>query len=673
MPPVPTSSPPHRSRLAKLFVVGAVVFAAAAALQALVPHPALRTLAHLAFACFLLLGLAWLFRVLWVRFFWSVGRRLAVSYLLLGLLPIGLMALLAAVSAYMLGGFLLGHHYRDGVDSTLGDLETAAHQRLALDPRSDSPGSAAAGAELRFADYRRGRRVGGALEAPETWPEWLQAAQRQRHSEAGDELRQPFVALADGRISLAAVAASGERATLVWIEGGLEPALRARTRTWLQLFRSDDPRERQTTRIQLGTRQLVFRGLWVARKPEELAAFYQVSPPPQEPPGLWDRPSILWVEPARSLRALADGVETPETVTASIAASPRGLVQKLLSSSEQADSTAWLALAGIAVVLLEIYAAAAALAVFMIVGLSRAVNRLSRATEAVGRGDFSVRIPVRRRDQLGAVQSSFNAMTEHLQELVQTAVQKEALDKELELARQVQQSLLPEAIERREGVEIATHFEPSAAIGGDYYDVLARPDRGFAVVVADVAGHGLAAGLRMAVIQSALALLVEDGAPPERIFARLHRLLRSRPGERSFVTATLAMFDPATGALEITNAGHPPTYLVRAGGEVEELAVPGTPLGSLPGPPGRLAAVLRDGDAAVWLSDGLIEARSPTGELFGYDRVRRCLAGPPLHAYGVRDRLIAAVRAHTGSAPAEDDRTVVALLYQPPAASPRKP
>jgi sigma-B regulation protein RsbU (phosphoserine phosphatase) len=188
-------------------------------------------------------------------------------------------------------------------------------------------------------------------------------------------------------------------------------------------------------------------------------------------------------------------------------------------------------------------------------------------------------------------------------------------------------------------------------------------------VVADVAGHGLAAGLRMAMVKSALALLVEDDVEPERIFARLHRLLKNRPGERSFVTATLARFDPADGRLELTNAGHPPTYLVRASGAVEELELPGTPLGSLPGRPGSATATLAPGDAALWLSDGLIEARSAAGELFGYDRVRRCLAGPPLTDYGLRDRLLAAVRAHTGGAPAEDDRTVVVLLYRGAASS----
>ena len=652
------------SRLGKLFVVGAGVLGASALVHGVLGSQVTALVFRLSFACFVLLGLIWAFRVLWRRFFWRVGRRLAFSYLLLGLLPIGLLAILAALASYLLGGFLLGHLYRDAVDTLRDELETAARERL-LDSAAAPPAALALpSGVLRVADYRRDRLSAGSSEAPAVWPDWLERAQARRERADGEEIHKPFVALADGRLTVAAVARAGERAALVWFDGDLEAALRERTHTWLQLFRSDDPRELQTTRIQVGSRQLVLRGLWVSRKAEETAEFYRLSPPAGAAPDLWDKPTILWMERSRGLRALADGREVAESVAASMAASPRGIARALLSTSEAADSTAWLALVGVAVLLLEIYAAAAALAVFMIYGLSRAVNRLSRATEAVGRGDFSVRIPVRRKDQLGALQSNFNAMTEHLEELVATAAQKEALDKELALARQVQQDLLPAEVERREGVDIATHFEPSAAIGGDYYDILPRPRGGLAIVVADVAGHGLAAGLRMAMVKSALALLIEDEISPERIFARLHRLLKSRPGERSFVTATLALFDPADGSLELTNAGHPPTYLVRGSGAVEELELPGTPLGSLPGRPGSARVTLAPGDAAVWLSDGLIEARSPAGELFGYDRVRRCLAGPPLSDYGPRDRLLAAVRAHTGGAPAEDDRTLVVLFYR---------
>ena len=659
---MPSNTPKPRSRLARLIQVAAVLFIVVSLLDALLGGTLLGTLWGLALACLILLVSVWLFRAVWRRFFWSVGRRLAFSYAVLGLLPILLMAILAGFTAYLVGDLLLGHLYRDSVEALRHDLDAAAHGRL-LEEADHGEGSVRAeeGA-IRFAEYWRGRRIGGADEAPLAWPAWLEEASSRSERDL-EERRRPFLALSDGSISVAAAASNGDRGVLVWHGGDVARALRERGRFWLQLYRSDDPRELQVTRIQLGERAIVLRGLWVRRTPEELAEFYRVCPPGAQPPSFLDRPLLLWMARSPRLRALADGSEVADSVSISLAASPRALARSLLSDSETADSSAGLALIGFGVLMLEIYAAAAALAVFMIFGLSRAVNRLSRATDSITRGDFSVRIPVKRKDQLGALQSSFNGMAEHLQELVATAVQKEAIDKELALARTVQQDLLPREIAPRPGVEISTHFEPSAAIGGDYYDILPSGGSAIAIVIADVAGHGLAAGLRMAMVKSALTLLVEDGDPLEEVFARLNRLLKGRPGERGFVTATLALFDPTTGALELVNAGHPPVYLVRSAGDVEEIVLPGSPLGGLPGPPGRGALEVAPGDALVWLSDGLIEARSPRGDLFGYDRVRDHLAGPPTSAVLVRDRLLAAIHAHTGGAAADDDRTLVVLRY----------
>jgi serine phosphatase RsbU (regulator of sigma subunit) len=221
-------------------------------------------------------------------------------------------------------------------------------------------------------------------------------------------------------------------------------------------------------------------------------------------------------------------------------------------------------------------------------------------------------------------------------------------------------------------VEVETMFEPSAAIGGDYFDVLRRPGGRLAVVVADVAGHGLAAGLRMAMVKSALALLAEEPIEAAEIFERLRRLLRNRPGERGFVTLTLSELAVETGELAIANAGHPPCYLVRRSGEVEEIGLPSPPLGALAGEIGRADRRLTPGDAVVWLSDGIAECASLAGEPYGYDRVAGALAGPFGSAAELRDRLLADLRRHCGSSPVADDRTLVVLRYAPGVVSPSR-
>ncbi len=630
----------------------------------------LALLATLALACCILVALGWAFRVAWKRFFWRVGRRLAFSYFLVGVLPILMLALLFLLSSYLLGGFLLGHLYRDALDDLDDELEVAATTRL--EDRTTRHGSLPdLESDLRFVDYLDGRRTSADPEAPAAWPTWLEQLQTDPAGPGRGLDRQPFVALADGRVSAAAARHRGRRGVLVYYHGDLDRALRERTRVWLQLLRSDDPSRRTSTRLQVFGQEIRLRGLLFERSDEQNAEYYRLSPPKGEQPSLWERPTIVWMESTGELPRLADGATAAESVAASMAASPTGLFQALLSTSADVDSSSWVALVGVAVLLAEIYLVAAGIALFMIVGLSRAVNRLSRATEAIAGGDFTARIPVRRQDQLGELQRSFNAMTEHLEGLVQTAAQKEVLDKELALAREVQQNLLPAAIADRPGLEFSTFFEPSAAIGGDYFDLLDAGGGKVAVAIADVAGHGLPAGLRMALVKSALTLLVEDRVPPSQAFARLHRLLKSRAGDRSFVTASLSLFDPATGQLSLTNAAHPPAYLVRAAGEVEEIQAPGVPLGAMAGAPGEARRTLRPGDTVVWLSDGLIESRSEAGELFGYEATRSALGGEPTSAAAVRDRLLAAVRSHAGDRPPEDDRTLVVMRYREALASSR--
>jgi len=300
----------------------------------------------------------------------------------------------------------------------------------------------------------------------------------------------------------------------------------------------------------------------------------------------------------------------------------------------------------------------------MIYSLSRAVNRLSRATDTVRAGDFSKRIPVHRKDQIGELQRSFNDMTGDLESLIETAAQKELLEKELEIARDLQESLLPTEVPATDRVEFSTLFEPSAAIGGDYFDILRVDDDRLAVVIADVSGHGLPTGLRMAMLKAALVILVEERKPPSEILRRLSTMVRAENKQRFFVTATIAVVDFRRDTLEITNAGHPPTYLLRDG-RVEEILLAGSPLGALDENYRQRILDLKAGDVAVWLSDGLIEANNDRDEPFGYDATIRALSGEARTARQVRDRLLAAVEQHSGDTPAEDDRTLVAMRYFP--------
>jgi serine phosphatase RsbU (regulator of sigma subunit) len=605
-------------------------------------------------AAAVLLGL-WLVWNGYRAYLWKVSRRLAFSYFLIGMLPIPIVLLLLGVGSYILAGFFLGHLYRDAAADLQADLGRDAEEQLDASPSAGLSGPA----DVSFAFYRNGRKTGGAVEAPAQWPAWA--------GRTGDTPpRQPrYFARADGTPTLLAAAGrSGDRmdrsdqGVLALFSGNLDRAISRRAGLWVAIRRPDDP---DVIRIEILNMKIPLRRIRKDRQPGEAATlFKQVS----RGEAVWDDPLLWWAEVSGPLRDPASG-RGVQPLTVVLNSTPRNVLHQLFTSAGEIDTSVWGALLVFAALLFDVYAVATGMAVFMIFSLSRAVNRMSQATDAVRRGDFTARIPVRRQDQVGELQRSFNEMTANLETLVAAAAQKEILENEIGIARDVQKSLIPRDLPGGEGVEFATLFEPSAAIGGDYFDVLRLSEDELAVIIADVSGHGLSTGLRMAMLKAALLILVEQTREPEDILRRLDAVVRNG-NTRVFVTATLTLVNLRTGALRIHNAGHPPTYLLR-GGEIEEILLPGSPLGGLGRTYGRADRTLHRGDVLIWLSDGLIEATNAGGEPFGYDAVLKALQGNGKggnNAADVRNRLLAAVDRYVGDEPPSDDRTLVVMRYR---------
>jgi serine phosphatase RsbU (regulator of sigma subunit) len=654
----------------------------------------------------------------------KVGRRLAFSYFLLGGLPIPMVMLLLAVISYLLASFFIGHLYRDSLRSLDADVAVATQQRAALFLGTGRPAAPAAGREMgeppasmTYAYYQDGRRLAGDDRAPAHWPGWATgsptaggaanaaspgAAQAERPAarggsappaatgtaeaeaaatgEAGAPPLPRFIARQDRSPTLACAAGTARRGVIGIYAGDLDKELSQRSGLWVETNRPDDPDD--AMHISLGGHELPPLTPRPSRNFGEAQKFFK-----QRSHGdwFWDRQMLSRGESSGPLLDAESGRQIAPALQVSLAGTPRILKTHLFSANGEIDAQSWGLLVFLAFLLANVYAAAAIMALFMIIGLSRAVNRLSKATNAVRHGDFSARIPVRRRDQIGELQRTFNEMALNLQTLVAASAQKELLEKELALARDLQNSLIPSNLPNGEGVEFATLFEPSAAIGGDYFDVLRVSPRELAVIIADVSGHGLSTGLRMAMLKAALLILIEQTRDPEEILLRLDAVVRANSETRFFVTATLATFDVRLGRLSLTNAGHPPTYVVRAGGDVEEIMLPSSPLGGLGHSYVRRDVQLERGDIVVWLSDGLFEGVDENDEPFGYDRVKAALTTPlptpgaggrdaarapraagDLSAARVRDRLLAAVAAHVGELPPTDDRTLVVMRWLGP-------
>jgi serine phosphatase RsbU (regulator of sigma subunit) len=285
---------------------------------------------------------------------------------------------------------------------------------------------------------------------------------------------------------------------------------------------------------------------------------------------------------------------------------------------------------------------------------------LTRAAQAIARGDFSVRVQSKARDQIGDLARSFDGMAESIERLLVQTAEKERLEGEIAIARTIQQKLLPPPEAELPGLRILAHFQPVAEIGGDYYDYFAMPGGRTAVAVGDVSGHGLPTGLLAAMAKAALTTQIESGLSGSALFARLNDLIHRSTDSRNYMTLALLACEASTRRVELTNAGQLAPYRI-SNGTVASLSLPSFPLGTSPRTEFPTATYeLHAGDRVVLLTDGLVEAADPAGEPYGFERLEALLrAGSSSDAEALRDAILAAVAAHTAGAPADDDRTLV--------------
>jgi hypothetical protein len=232
---------------------------------------------------------------------------------------------------------------------------------------------------------------------------------------------------------------------------------------------------------------------------------------------------------------------------------------------------------------------------------------------------------------------------------------------ELEVARQLQRELLPAAAPELPGLEFSHSYRTANEVGGDYYDFIALADGRLAVAVGDASGHGMGAGLLMAIAHATLHTAVELDPRPEAVARLMGRALVRTGGRRAFMTLFYALYDPPSGHLDWVCAGHPFPLLRRSGGDLIELGGGSLPLGLRPDSP-TIAGAERFavGDLLVLYTDGLAEGVDTAGNAFGFDRLAD-LVRPGGHAREVHDRLTRAFGRHVGEGPLHDDLSLVVV------------
>jgi serine phosphatase RsbU (regulator of sigma subunit) len=238
---------------------------------------------------------------------------------------------------------------------------------------------------------------------------------------------------------------------------------------------------------------------------------------------------------------------------------------------------------------------------------------------------------------------------------------RERLEHELQVARVIQQTLLPRDVPDLPGWDIRATYRPARAVGGDFYDFLTLPDGRLGIIIGDVTDKGIPAALMMASTRSVLRAAAVGGASPGAVLQQANAMLYPDMPQHMFVTCLYAILDPECGRLDFANAGHNLPFRRRADG-AEELRATGMPLGLMPGMVyEEQTAWIGEGETVLFYSDGLVEAHNGQREMFGVPRLAALVAehpgGPAFIEY-----LLGALRSFAGwHDEQEDDITLVTL------------
>src|SRR6266851_2483717 len=239
----------------------------------------------------------------------------------------------------------------------------------------------------------------------------------------------------------------------------------------------------------------------------------------------------------------------------------------------------------------------------------------------------------------------------------------ERIEQELRTAQAIQHAFLPKDVPALPGWQLMPYYQPAREVGGDFYDIFVFADGRLGLVIGDVSGKGVPAALVMATVHTMLRTAVQGMLAPGEVLARVNDLLATEIPAGMFVTCFYALLDPGSGRLRYANAGHEPPYR-QHGGSVTELWATGMPLGLMPGSCyEEQEATLVPGESLLFYSDGLVEAHSPSREMFGFPRLQKLLEAHP-DAPSLIGFLLGELQRFTGEGWEQEDDVTLLLLQR---------
>jgi serine phosphatase RsbU (regulator of sigma subunit) len=318
------------------------------------------------------------------------------------------------------------------------------------------------------------------------------------------------------------------------------------------------------------------------------------------------------------------------------------------------------------------------LAVLLLAGLfswliTRPIKKLIRGTEIIRKGNFDHRMGINSRDEVGDLARSFDRMAADLktytEEIARSTAEKERIGSELRLAREMQEGILPHlfppAVPPAEA-EIVGKMEPAREIGGDFYDFFLIDDQHLGVVIADVSGKGLPAGLFMMVTRALIRNNALGNTDPADTLTRVNRLLSTDNPSATFVTVFYLVCDLATGEIVYCNAGHNPPLLLRPGRAafLKDGSSPQIAVGVVETVVYRSQRlILKPEETILLYTDGVTDGVNPAGEMFGEKRfLELAAAGEGAQPSDLQKMIFSALADHRGAAEQFDDITV--LLFR---------
>jgi sigma-B regulation protein RsbU (phosphoserine phosphatase) len=398
---------------------------------------------------------------------------------------------------------------------------------------------------------------------------------------------------------------------------------------------------------------------------------YETTPPilaknrTLHPAAHWIDPSITGLSRLDAVYVGTGGMFDPRRpVLVTFNARPSRMNGRIFSSLGELSDLYAIGFIALSIFFLLIEIAALITGIVMTRRITKAVSDLYHATQFVKTGDWTHRVRIERRDQLGVLGESFNDMTGSISALLEESKKRQRLENEISIASEVQNQLFPQKMPSVGGVELEAICKAARTVSGDYYDFIQLSPTHLAIALADISGKGISAALLMASLQAALrSQLLAAGSETvstAELVARLNMHLVRNTADDRFATFFIAVYDSATRTLRYTNAGHLPGFLI-SNGTSKHLDKGGMVLGVVEDYVYEEGSVIVPPNALlVEYSDGLVEPENVYGEEFGIRRLQEAAIRVQSSApCVVGQSLMMAAEEWAGTPEQADDMTVV--------------